>query len=381
MPVVRSRLAAIVNTALEESLLLPAGALIGLIWANLSHVSYARVAEALHFAVNDIGMAFFFALAMKEVIEATVPGGPLGSARQAALPVFGAAGGMIGPAALYVLLALGFGLPELARGWAIPCATDIAFSYLAARFVFRGEHPGIPFLLLLAIADDVLGIILLALFYPTGELRLGELAVLTTAAIGATLVLRRVRVVSLWPYLLTGVLSWAGLYRGGLHPALALVAIVALLPHGARDPGLFVAAPPGATDTLSRLELHFKRPVAVILFAFGLVNAGVPLVNSGPGTWIVLLAVLAGKPLGIVLFTLGGSRFGLEVPAGLTWRDLIVVGCAAGIGFTVALFFATAAFPPGPLLDQAKLGALYTVSGAMLAVLAAAVLRVGRFAR
>lgn len=368
------------NTAVEQSWLLPFGAVLGLIWINVAQTSYDRFAHALHFAVNDVGMVFFFALAMKEVVEATAPGGSLSSPREAATPVMAAVGGMVGPAAVYLALVTALGQPDLARGWAIPCATDIAFSYLAARFVFGARHPAIPFLLLLAIADDAFGLVILALFYPTGVVRLVDVGVLLVLAVGAAYLLRRRSVVNVWPYLLgPGVLSWLALYRGGLHPALALVPIVPFLPHAARDPGLFVAAPAHAHDTLSEMEHTLKVPVQLVLFVFGLVNAGVPLGGGGIGTWIVLGAVLVGKPLGIVGFSSAGAVFGMRLPAGVTSRDLVVVGCAAAIGFTVALFFATAAFPPGPLLDETKLGALLTVSGAGLAIGAAALLKVGRF--
>ena len=116
-----------------------------------------------------------------------------------------------------------------------------------------------------------------------------------------------------------------------------------------------------------------------MLFLFGLVNAGVPLHDSGHGTWAVLVAILAGKPIGIGLSVGLAVAAGCRLPQRLAWRDVIVVGCAAGIGFTVALFFATAAFPPGPLLDETKIGALFSVTGAGLAFAAAALLRVGRF--
>jgi NhaA family Na+:H+ antiporter len=369
------------NTAVEQSLLLPAGAVTALIWANVAHASYERFAHALHFIVNDVGMVFFFALAAKEVVEATAPGGALSSVRRAAMPVLAALGGMIAPAGIYLAVVTLAGQPALARGWAIPCATDIAFSYLTAQFVLGGRHPGIPFLLLLAIADDAFGLVILAAFYPTGELRPREFVVLFVAAMLVAYWLRRRAVLSFWPYVIgAGLLSWVALLRGGLHPALALVPIVPFLPHAARDPGLFVGAPASAHDTLSELEHWWKKPVEGILFAFGLVNAGVPFASAGIGTWAVLIGVLAGKPLGIVGFTLLGRIGGLRLPLGLGWRELVVVGCAAAIGFTVALFFATAAFPTGPLLDQTKTGALLTAVGALLTAIVAIILRVGRFA-
>jgi NhaA family Na+:H+ antiporter len=118
--------------------------------------------------------------------------------------------------------------------------------------------------------------------------------------------------------------------------------------------------------------------VHVILFFFGLVNAGVTVTSVGPGTWIVLAAILVGKPIGIVLSTALCVRAGLQKPAGVTWGDLTIVGIIAGIGFTVALFFATAAFPPGALLDQVKMGALLSFAASVLAFLAAPVARVRR---
>src|SRR5881396_1452579 len=151
--------------ALEHSLVLPLGASLALAWANTFAVSYARFAHALEFSVNDVGMVFFFALAAKEVVEATAPGGALHTWRRAGLPVVAAAGGMAAPALLYVVVVRALNEPALLRGWAIPCATDIAFSYLVAKAIFR-RHPAIPFLLLLAVADDALGLIVLVLFYP-----------------------------------------------------------------------------------------------------------------------------------------------------------------------------------------------------------------------
>jgi NhaA family Na+:H+ antiporter len=313
-----------------------------------------------------------------EVVEATAPGGALHSPRRAAVPVVAAIGGMAGPAAVYLTLIAVLDLPELSRGWAIPVATDIAFSYLVARMLLGPRHPGIPFLLLLAIADDAFGLLILALFYPTGAVRLGEFALVGAVAVAIAWGLRRRSTRTFWPYVLAaGVVSWIAFYRGGLHPALALVPIGPFMPHASRDPGLFVEDP-SARDTLNRFEHWWKMPVQIVLFFFGLANAGVQVSDVGPGTWIVLAAIVAGKPLGIVLTTAASVASGLHLPAGVTWRDMIVVGIIAGIGFTVALFFATAAFPPGELLDQTKMGALLSFSAALLAFVAARALSVRR---
>jgi NhaA family Na+:H+ antiporter len=363
------RLRALWALVLQNSLLLLGGTLAGLIWANVAHPSYERVAHTLHFAVNDVGMVFFFALAVKEIIEATLPGGPLESPREAAVPIIAAAGGMIGPAGLYVLQATLLGRPELMPGWAIPCATDIAFSYLAARFVFPKNHPAIPFLLLLAIADDALGLILLALFYPAGPVSLAAFALLMLPAIAATFWLRQRRTTNFWPYVaIGGGLSWAAMFLGGLHPALALVPILPFMPHEKRDLGFFDPREHNLPDTMNRFERAWRLPVQFILFFFGLVNAGVTLSSVGTGSWIVFSSLLFGKPIGIVGTTFLAVRLGLRAPGGLSYRHAIVMGVAAGIGFTVALFFATSAFPPGMDLDQAKMGALLSFFAAPIAI-------------
>lgn len=226
---------------LDNSLLLLAGTAAAVLWANLDLASYDAVAHPLHFWVNDSGMVFFFALAAKEVFEATLPGGSLASPRRSLSPLAAAVGGMLAPALIYVTLASTLGPASLTRGWAIPCATDIAFSAMVARLIFPASHPAIPFLLLLAIADDALGLLILAVFYPSAAISVPWLLSLITVAMLLALWLRRRRTRSFWPYVLgPGLLSWGALYLGGFHPALALVPIVPLMPHSARDLGLLI---------------------------------------------------------------------------------------------------------------------------------------------
>ena len=365
-----------IRAFLDNSGLLVVGSLLALVWANTAVTSYTHFTHALHFPVNDIGMALFFALAAKEVVEAVGPGGPLHSPRRAAVALIAAVGGMAGPAILYVVLVFALNTPTLLRGWAIPCATDIAFSYLVARFIFGPRHPAIPFLLLLAIADDALGLLILAVFYPTGMMRPLEFVLILSVALAISWWLRSRRTVSFWPYVaVAGSIAWMAFYRGGLHPALALVPIMPFLPHTPPDTGLFAKANP-PHDTLTQFEHWWRMPVQGILFFFGLVNAGVELTRAGIGTWIVLTAILVGKPIGIVSAAALCVSAGLHRPRGVSWRDLIVVGVIAGIGFTVALFFATAAFPPGPLLEQTKMGALLSISGGAIAIGVGRLLRV-----
>ena len=365
---------------LDNSLLLIAGTIIALVWANLNYTQYEHVAHLLHFAVGDIGMVFFFALATKEVVEAMLPGGPLASPKQAAVPVLAAVGGMAAPALVYVASAYAVNDLEVLRGWAIPCATDIAFSYLVARAIFPDGHPAIPFLLLLAIADDAMGLIILAVFYPSGPIDVASLSLWLAGAVALAWFLRKQRVGNFWLYLLgPGVMSWIGLYTGGLHPALALVPIIPFMPHAKTDLGVFAEGEARRHDTMNEFEHWWKAPVQVVLFFFGLVNAGVPLSSVGEVTWMVLGGLLIGKPLGIVGFSLLAGLFGFTRAKSLDVKTMVVVGLAAGIGFTVALFFTTAAFPiTSPHLDEAKMGALLSFLAAPLAIILARMLGVGK---
>src|SRR5688500_16453447 len=188
----------VIRLILDNSLLLLAGTIAAVAWANLDLESYVHIAHPLHFWVNDVGMVFFFALAAKEVFEATLPGGALASPRQALSPLAAAVGGMAAPALIYSVLALMLGPRELVGGWAIPCATDIAFSAMVARVAFPAGHPAIPFRLLLAIADDALGLLLLAVFFPSRTVSFVALTALMTPATTLATWLRRRRVPRCW---------------------------------------------------------------------------------------------------------------------------------------------------------------------------------------
>jgi NhaA family Na+:H+ antiporter len=338
----------IVRFVLEHSLLLLAGALAALVWANRSPATYEWFAQQSQPAVNDIGMAFFFGIATVHIVKATRPGGGLDSPRHLIAPVAAAVGGMIFPALIFIAVVTAGGRPDLLRGWAIPCATDVAFSYLVAKLIFGAKHPATAFLLVLAVADDALGLGILAIAYPPAPVRPVVLTIVL-GAIGVAWIMRRRDVRSLWPYLIApGLLSWIGLEFGGLHPALALVPILPFVP--ARG-----------VDSYERV-LHI--PVEGVLFLFALINAGVRLTAVGIGTVAVVAALVAGKPIGVLVFTRGAMRFGGRRPDGVTWTDLTLVGLAAGIGFTVSLFFAIAAFPSASMAGEMKMGALLSgVSG------------------
>jgi Na+:H+ antiporter, NhaA family len=203
------------------------------------------------------------------------------------------------------------------------------------------------------------------------------LAAFMAAALLAALWLKRRGVRSFWAYVIgPGSLSWAALYFGGFHPALALVPIVPFMPHASHDLGLFEGREALRANTLDRFERWWARPVQFILLLFGFANAGVPFAEIGPGTYYVLAALLVGKPTGIMLFSWGARLIGARLPAGLHVRDLLVVGIAAAIGFTVSLFFTTAAFSTGTAMAETKMGALLSFVAAPLAIVVSRVLRV-----
>lgn len=366
--------------ALEHLLLLPLGALIALLWVNTAPESYFTFSYAIAFAVNDVAMVFFFALIAKEVVEATVPGGVLHPWRRTLLPVMASIGATTVPALLHMQLVTALDEPMLELGWPVTLAVDLGFLYLVARIIFR-KHPVLPFLLLLGIASNAIGVFALALASPETDVRLVSGALLLAAALGIAGALRRFRVKSFWPYLLVaGGLSWFAFYWSGVHPAFALVPIVPFLPHAARDPGFLVDAPPNARDALSRFEIWWRYPAQVALFFFGIVNAGVPIGALEEGTWGLPIAVIVGKPVGVVLGAGVAVLAGLHLPPRVAWRELIVGGLIAAIGFSVGLFFCTALLPPGQLHSEISMGVLMSLTAAPLAIVVAKVLRVGRFA-
>ena len=410
------------------SLLLIIGAILALIWANVDAHSYHAFVEypiaenffighlhddghghvsrtlTLHYLVNDVLMALFFAIAAKEVWEAVILQNGSLRGRKAATPLIATVGGMLGPIAVYLGLAAVLGsttYDAVANGWAVPTATDIAFSYLVGRVVFGAGHPAVRFLLLLAIADDAAGLVILAIFYPSGDLAITWLLLSLGAALAvfvlANWLPRRLdagkelrptstwvrKKLTFWPYLIAGCLSWYGFMRAGIHPALGLLPIVPTIPHADRAFGIFAQAEKHLTDLLNEIEHGLKVPVEIILFFFGLLNAGVEFNAIGSPTWLVLAGLLIGKPLGITLMgALAAHGLKLGLPAGMRTIDLFVIGCVAAIGFTVSLFIAAVAFDSSvmlgdtPVQDAAKMGALFSFAAAIVSLVAGKLCRV-----
>ena len=334
----------------------------------------------LHFIINDLFMVVFFGVAAKEITEACLPGGALNPPSKAVNPLLGTIGGVLGPVGFYFLFNVMMGQEAWSNGWGIPTATDIALAWLVARMVFGNGHPAIAFLLLLAVADDGIGLMIIAIFYPDPlhpTEWLNALWILPGMAVAY--MFRRMDVKAWVPYVLIGGgLSWWGFYSAHLHPALALVPIVPLLPGPARDEGLFRDdVTTTETDTLNNFEHAVKTFVDFGLFFFAFANAGVPFSNLNNLTWIVLLSLLVGKTVGIFFFSYVGKLIGFPLPKGMNEKHLLVAGVVAGLGLTVALFVAGQAFKIDiPSQGAAKMGSLFSGGIALVAIVLGAILRV-----
>lgn len=388
----RSGRAGVLHYLTAHYLLLPLGAAVAFVWANVDGFSYYSMAHVLAFPVNAIAMALFFGLVAQEVFEETAPGRALHHWRRWVVPMIAAAAGVAVAAMVYGLYIEWKLEPMLHVTWPVVAGIDVAFAYFVVKAIFRRPagpskgghylHPAVAFALLLALVSNVIGVVVIAPVYATAAERTGGAAVLMAAAIGVAWWLRGRHVRQFWPYIwVAGGLSWLALYLEGFHPALALLPIVPFMPHARRRlDELFAdeADEAGATPRHFEHVWHYHAQAA--LFFFGLVNAGVMLTGYGTGTWATLAALLLGRTAGIMIGVGLGVALGLRLPANVRAREVIVVALAVSAGFTLSLFFATTLLPAGPLLAELKLGALLSLLGVPLAFIAARLLRVGRFA-
>ncbi|MDG2051857.1 MAG: Na+/H+ antiporter NhaA, partial [Myxococcota bacterium] len=375
----------IVNLLQEFSVPLLSGVVVALLAANLEPEGYEHLLHwqpfgsfallghdlTFHFLVNDLFMVLFFGIAAKEITESCLPGGSLNPVRKAITPLVATLGGVVGPVGIFFLgLWGGFGLgffdgkvddwSLLRQGWGIPTATDIALAWLVARTVFGRGHPAVAFLLLLAVADDAIGLVIIAIFYGDPAVPAAP-AYLSLVVLGMAVAwgLRRAGVQNWVAYVaLGGPLAWSGLMLAHLHPALALAVIVPFMPAPAGDMGLF--ANEDEVDVmgdelaegyhihhspLHQFEHHLKLIVDFGLFFFAFANAGVAFADIGALTWLILGSLVVGKTLGITVFGLAARALGLPLPSGMTIKDLMMAGFVAALGLTVALFVASAAYP------------------------------------
>jgi len=354
-----------------SGLLLLACAAVALLWANSRWQAGYHAAlhtavfgwSALHF-INDGLMAVFFLLVGLE-IKHELQDGALSTLRKAALPVVGAAGGMLLPAAIYTLVAAG---TPAARGWGIPMATDIAFALGIVALLGDRVPAGLRiFLAALAIADDIGAVLVIAVFYTPSVATIALAA--TVAIMSALFWLNRRQVHAMWPYLVGGVLLWIAVYKSGVHASIAGVLLAFTIPSRGED------------SVQHRIQHALLTPVNYgIVPIFALANAGVTLpadvaaFASQPAVTASALGLIVGKPLGIF----GAAWIAVkarvaELPANCTWEGLFGVSVLGGIGFTMALFIAGLAFGESPQLDAAKIGVLSgsVVTGILGAILLA----------
>lgn len=368
----------------EFSMPLIMGVIIGLVWANMSPETYHHFNDMkiagnlnLHFFVNDVFMVFFFAIAAVEITKSFHPGGNLNPIKKAVNPLLATLGGVVGPALVYIIMNHFIGSPDFKNGWGIPTATDIALAWLLARFIFGSEHPAVSFLLLLAIADDAIGLLIIAIFYPDLNNPVAPLwLILVIAGISAAYFLRKKNIKSYWPYIIIGgTLTWTGLFKAHLHPALALVFIVPFLPCPNVTKNELYEDDPADHSTMAQFEHEWKMIVDFGLLLFGISNAGVELSGISEATWLVFSALLFGKTIGIFLMGRIGMALGFPLPDKMDTRDLLVAGNVAGLGLTVALFVAGQAFT-GEVQGAAKMGALFSSGISVSAIILAKILGV-----
>lgn len=384
-------------------------AAVALMWANSSFAdSYHdlwhaplsiglgkfQFSQTLHFWINDALMTFFFLVVGME-IRREIHEGALSNIKQAMLPIIAALGGVVVPALIF----LGFNTdPMRQHGWAVPTATDIAFAVGVLALLGRSIPGNVRvFLLALAIIDDIIAVLIIALFY-SGGLEYGGFLI---AGLGIMLVLgfQRIGIGSAYAYVVPGAIIWIGILMTGAHPTLAGVVLGLMTPVISvrmREKPLEmvsrIANELTGEDTKTQDEHHLTQslrqlrlaqrellpPVVrvqkalhpwvayVVMPIFALANAGVSMsvgaFSADGAAWVitgVMVALVIGKPLGIVGISWIAVRMRwCQLPPGVTWGGIWLIGLLAGIGFTMSIFIAMLAFNDESLLNAAKLGVL-----------------------
>ncbi len=380
-----------------------------LIWANSSfaesyhhlwHTSLSiklgefELSKSLHFWINDALMTFFFLVVGME-IRREIHEGALSNIRQAMLPILAALGGIVVPALIF----LGFNTQSVQQqGWAIPTATDIAFAVGVLALLGRSIPGNIRvFLLALAIIDDIIAVLIIALFYSGGL----NYAGFFIAGLGIMLVLafQRIGIGSAFGYIIPGAIIWIGILITGAHPTLAGVVLGLMTPvvsvrmrerplemlsriaNELTGQDIKMKDENELTRSLQQLQLAKREllpPIIrvqkalhpwvayVVMPLFALANAGVSM-NGGafsanntlPVATGIILALVIGKPLGIVGVSWISVRLKwCQLPLDVAWKGIWLVGLLAGIGFTMSIFIAMLAFNDENLLNAAKLGVL-----------------------
>ena len=315
--------------------------------------------------INDGLMAVFFLLMALEIKREVIEG-ELASRRGATLPAIAAFGGFVVPAVIYAAINWSHG-PALS-GWAIPCATDIAFVLGLCALLGGAIPPALKtFLLALAIIDDLLAIVVIAVFY-TDNLSEAALALAALGVLGLV-ILNRYDVRSPAAYVIFGIFTWVCVLKSGVHATLAGVAVGLAIPMTRHD-----------GESLLEHTEHALKPwvTYAIVPAFALANANVPLqgLSLSSLTGSVPLGIIAGlflgKQLGVFLFSLGAIMMGAaELPGRTTLAQFYGATILTGIGFTMSLFIGTLAFDDEAIMVQVRLGVLIAslLSGVVASVI------------
>ncbi|MFT4029328.1 MAG: Na+/H+ antiporter NhaA [Protaetiibacter sp.] len=380
----RRRLRRWVTRDITGGVLLLIAAAVALAWANspwrdsytvLSGLTIGPAALHLElplaaWAAQGLLAVFFFLVGVE--LKHELVAGSLRRPREAAVPVLAAVGGMIAPAVLYTVVVVAFRDTEALRGWAIPTATDIAFALAVLAIFGRGLPRAVrTFLLTLAVVDDLLAIVVIAVFYTSGIDGLALLGALAAVTVFRLVV--RSRQPRWWLLVPLGVLAWGLMHASGVHPTIAGVLL------GFTVPARPVHGEPGPrTHRYDAAVRPLSSGVVLPLFAF--FSAGVSLVDGdGPASVLgqpVALAIAAGLVLGKLLGVLGTTALvtrltPLRLPGAIGLRELLPIGFLTGIGFTVSLLIAELSFPDSAHTGAAKLAVLMAtlIAGVLAAVM------------
>lgn len=386
------------------------GSAVATVWVNLHPASYYDALEwrllggALSrlgmedllvtpmSVVSDLLMSVFLFFVAKELWEAIVLQRGALSGRRALLPAGAVLGGGLGAALAWIgtagVIASIYGAVDgvAAAGWPVTFGSDIVIGYVLGRAVFGASHPALHLLLLITIAGNIAGLLILGIAAPETGLSPLWLLLPLLASLGVWLAFGRTsatapervrrRSLALWPYILAGGVSWIGVAAAGLPPALGLLPVIPAIPHADRAFGFFAEAEEFLHDPLNRLSHLLVKPLAVILFLFGLTRGGIDLAAFGPETMQMLAGLWLGKPLGGLLGALCVMAvFRLSLPAGMGRKDLALLSLVTGMGFTLPLLSIDTALPGGAGAEAARLGAALSLLIAPVVLALAPLLR------
>jgi len=317
---------------------------------------------SVHHWINDLLMAIFFFFVTLEIKREFIQG-ELSNLKKALLPIIGAVGGMVIPALVYVVI--NFGNAETLNGWAIPSATDIAFSLGILSLL--GSRVPISlkiFLTALAIIDDLGAILIIAFFY-SGDLSVSYLSLILISYI-FLLVLNKFGIKKFIPYLIIGAFMWFFTYKSGIHATIAGVLLASTIPHRIKEKDF---------SLLIKLEHAISPYVAFIIMPiFAFANAGVSLKGLSMSSLLlpvplgILLGLFIGKQVGVMIFSFIAVKTGVaQMPDNSSWLSLYGVSILTGIGFTMSLFVGNLAFAENiQYIDGVKIGVL---AGSLLSTL------------